>query len=162
MKQINNELFNKEYENIDNIKIINKAKKRFKKNIPHDELERCGLYGLWNALKMYNQEKKMKFTSYLYQTVIFECLDWLNENKIETRPYKPKSIIYEHIFFDEFKDYISILPNELADIVESVIVYGHSLRKISKEKNMKYYEVDKKLQKAYRMLQQHVNRTIFR
>ena len=59
--------------NLDNIRIINSVCSRYTNIIPTDELHRCKLISLWEALKAFDPEGGKKFTSFLYTRVDWEC-----------------------------------------------------------------------------------------
>tara|TARA_R110002051_G_scaffold319489_1_gene403624 strand:- start:136 stop:654 length:519 start_codon:yes stop_codon:yes gene_type:complete len=65
--------FKEALENLDNIRIINSVCSRYTNIIPTDELHRCKLISLWEALKAFDPEGGKKFTSFLYTRVDWEC-----------------------------------------------------------------------------------------
>lgn len=71
---ITNEEFNIAYNNLDNKGIIYSVLSRYAQLIrDKDELEACGLRGLWKCLLKFDATKGFKFTSYLYMHVKWEC-----------------------------------------------------------------------------------------
>ena len=70
---IGNKEFDEASKDRNNINILNKACSRYVKSIPADELERCKLIALWEALKAFDPEKGGKFTSFLYKRADWEC-----------------------------------------------------------------------------------------
>jgi len=65
--------FKEALENLDNIRIINTACRKYTNIIPTEELHRCKLISLWEALKAFDPEGGKKFTSFLYTRVDWEC-----------------------------------------------------------------------------------------
>jgi len=56
------------------MRIAYSAASSFSPCLSRDEIQSCILNALWRAANKYNKRNKMKFTSYLYNGVIFECL----------------------------------------------------------------------------------------
>lgn len=61
------------YENKDNRSIIKKVCNGYRKVLPEDSREDCGMVGLWRALQYHRGEFNQKFTSSLYRFVDWEC-----------------------------------------------------------------------------------------
>ena len=55
-------------------KIMHKASNRFRNQLDEDMINTCQLNALWKALINFKPEKKVKFTTYLYNGVFIECL----------------------------------------------------------------------------------------
>jgi DNA-directed RNA polymerase specialized sigma subunit len=66
-------------ENITNM--MNEASKTFIKYLDEDTIQSCKLYALWRSLVNFDPDRKIKFTTYLYNAVKFECLKHLKKNK---------------------------------------------------------------------------------
>lgn len=60
--------------NKDIVNIMNKACRRFNKQLDKDILNTCQLNALWKCFVHFNPEKGAKFTTYLYNGVFIECL----------------------------------------------------------------------------------------
>jgi DNA-directed RNA polymerase specialized sigma24 family protein len=162
MKKVSNEVFNEAYNNIDNKKIINRVKKMYRNNIPKEDLDDCGLYALWHAL-IFHKDEKGKFTSTLYKMVNWKCNAYVKKNnKPVPTSLDDTNLSYSQKFYDEFEDYISILPKDLAEIVEQRIVQKKTITQIGKERNIGFDAAKSKINKAYRMLRKHVDRTILK
>lgn len=63
------------------IKITRKASKRFHRILDKEEIYTCILNAIWKAYSKYNPNKGSKFTTYLYQGVVIECLTQVKFNK---------------------------------------------------------------------------------
>ena len=72
-KKVTEEEFKEALENLDNIRIINSVCCKYMNIIPLDELHRCKLISLWEAMKAFDPEGGKKFTSFLYTRVDWEC-----------------------------------------------------------------------------------------
>ena len=73
LNTVTDEDFKEALENLDNTRIINAACSKYTNIVPTDELHRCKLISLWEALKAFDPEGGKKFTSFLYTRVDWEC-----------------------------------------------------------------------------------------
>lgn len=60
--------------NNDIVNIMNEASKRFMKQLDSDSIYSCKLKALWKSFVNFNPNKGSKFTTYLYNGVMYECL----------------------------------------------------------------------------------------
>lgn len=65
----------------DVMRIAHSAASTFYPSLSRDEIQSCILNALWRASNRYNKRNKIKFTSYLYNGVVFECLSQRKFNK---------------------------------------------------------------------------------
>ena len=151
---MNNVITNEEFElalkNMDNRLIMEKACSSFKKSIEREELYRCKLIALWEAMIHWNPEGR-KFTSFLYQKVNWECLKVLQKQKkhrslpltMDTacRPYQYS--------IDEL---VEVLPPELQDILVKRFVHRMTLREISQIYGSCHETVRRKIHRAIKIL----------
>lgn len=56
------------------VKIMNKASKRFKNQLDKDTIKTCQLNALWKTFVNHDPNKGAKFTTYLYSGVFIECM----------------------------------------------------------------------------------------
>lgn len=56
------------------LKIMNKASKRFKNQLDKDTIKTCQLNALWKTFVNHDPAKGAKFTTYLYNGVFIECM----------------------------------------------------------------------------------------
>lgn len=66
--------------NEDIIKITNKAAVPFIDSLSKDEIKTCIISAIWNAINSYNEDYKVKFTTFLYRGVVLECLKQKKSN----------------------------------------------------------------------------------
>ena len=94
---IKDEEFEIARKDINNIKIMNKVCFKYFKLIPQDELDRCKLISLWEAMKAYDPEKGQKFTSFLYNRTDWECKKQLYDvNKRKRQRYYNEALHFEN------------------------------------------------------------------
>ena len=116
---VGDEEFDLAWSDINNIKIINKVCSKYAKIIPRDELDRCKLIALWEALKAYDPEKGQKFTSFLYNMIDWECKKQLYDINKRNRQKKYNEALH---FADdqsdlEIKDVIQKLHPRLRKVI---------------------------------------------
>ena len=81
MKQVTEEEFQDANSNLDNVRIMNKVCSRYRNTIPADEIERCKLIALWEAMKAFDPNGGRKFTSFLYNRIDWECKKQIQQIK---------------------------------------------------------------------------------
>jgi DNA-directed RNA polymerase specialized sigma24 family protein len=67
--------------NEDIMKVAHHASSTFTRTLSKDEIKSCILRALWRAAGKYDKSKLTKLTTYLYNGVIFECLNQKRANK---------------------------------------------------------------------------------
>tara|TARA_B100000519_G_scaffold146475_1_gene127240 strand:- start:2111 stop:2608 length:498 start_codon:yes stop_codon:yes gene_type:complete len=73
MNNVTNDEFKEAFKNLDNIRIMNKVCSKYRATIPYEEIERCKMIALWQALKAFDPNGGRKFTSFLYNRIDWEC-----------------------------------------------------------------------------------------
>lgn len=73
MDCINNKIENA-LKDLNIVKIMNKASKRFKNQLDKDTIKTCQLNALWKTFLNHDPQKGAKFTTYLYNGVFIECM----------------------------------------------------------------------------------------
>jgi len=82
MQKVTDEELEKALKNEDNINVMNKICMKYTGVIPYEELERCKLVAVWQAVEKYDPTRgKCKFTSFLCNRVFWECQKQLYEIK---------------------------------------------------------------------------------
>ena len=80
MKKASDEELEVALKNRDNINVMNKMCMKYKGIIPYEELERCKLISVWQAVEHYDPSKgNCKFTSFLCNRLFWECQKQLYE-----------------------------------------------------------------------------------
>lgn len=67
------------------VKIMNKASKRFKNQLDNDTIKTCQLNALWKTFVNHDPKKGAKFTTYLYNGVFIECMKEIKFNQKSAR-----------------------------------------------------------------------------
>jgi DNA-directed RNA polymerase specialized sigma24 family protein len=82
------------YADPDNRGIIRGVLMGYRKQIPHDELESCGLHGLWQALRKHipDHPSGQKFTTSLHRFVVWACNKELRRMRAAHRRGSPLAL----------------------------------------------------------------------
>lgn len=91
--------------NTDIINIMFKASKTFANQLDEDTIHSCKLYALWRSLINFKPDRNIKFTTYLYNSVKFECLKHLKKNK---KHVQNRSILHQNIQSIKSADILTI------------------------------------------------------
>ena len=144
--------FEEALKNMDNKLIMEKAVSSFRRTIESDELHRCKLIALWEAMQKWNPEGR-KFTSFLYQKVRWECLKVVQQKK--KHPCYP--LIRDEAGYptSDFNELIEILPDDMQDVLVKRYVYQMTLREISQYYGSCHETVRRKINKALKILKNH-------
>ena len=122
------------------LKIINKACKKYKKNIDTDELKQIKKISLWKSLVKYNKNKKCKFKTYLYHTVMWTCGNHLSkiykkDNTVSLDNFD--LVVDKKCFFDDienkdfFNESIKNLKEEEKEIIRLRFFEKKTLKELS-------------------------------
>lgn len=144
---ISDEAYEEALSNNDNLMIMHSAGSCFLNILDDDEIHRCKLMALWEALKAWNPDKGRKFTAFLYQRVCWECLKSIHYQK----RYQTTSIGYlEQEASSDMPVYelLDSLPPDLRNMVEKRYIYRMTLREIGDEYGYCYETIRKRLKKA--------------
>lgn len=76
------------------VKIMNKAAKRFTNQLDRDTIKTCQLNALWKTFVNHDASKGAKFTTYLYNGVFIECM---KEIKFYQKSAKNNSKLHDNI-----------------------------------------------------------------
>ncbi len=75
--------------------IMHKASRTFSGQLDEDEVHTCQLNALWKCFLNFKPDKKVKFTTYLFNGVRIECIKQLKFNQKLSK--KTRGIIYNNI-----------------------------------------------------------------
>ena len=80
-RAVSDEEFEVALQSDDNKKIIKSAFRKFYGLMTTEELKSCGMTALWKTLQKYDSRRNSKFSTRLYLTTQWECLDWLRDTQ---------------------------------------------------------------------------------
>lgn len=152
MLNISNLEYEEALKNEDNIKIINSVCRKYAKRIDSEDLHRCKLIALWDAIKKYNPDRGVKFTSFLYSCITWECKKQMHQN-MKTKPGQmccEKEDRPQKGF--EVKDLIDSLPKKFSKVVSQRFMYGYTIKEIALENNYSRETARQNVKKAVKAL----------
>lgn len=123
-------------QDINIIKIMNRASKRFKNQLDKDTIYTCQLNALWKTFVNHDEKKGAKFTTYLYKGVFIECMKeikFLNKNICQKK-------LHDNIACNKDVFVMTDILDELPDVYEKNLI-------IDKMSNMTIAEMSKKYSK---------------
>lgn len=124
MKEVTDSEVREALKNRDNINVMNKICSKYTDIIPYEELKRCRLISLWEALKAYDPQKgKCKFTSFLCNRLFWEIQKQLYEiNKIKRLPKNDSASMFisEICHSKENSEKISSIKLEVNEMLEKL------------------------------------------
>ena len=135
MEECKNLEYEKALENEDYAKILNSVCKKYRFRMDKEDLHRCKLIALWDAIKKFNPDKGVKFTSFLYNCITWECRRQVTQNnKRKTVPLinEKQQQISSHY---ELTDLINSLPKEYSKVLIQKFFHGYTITEIAKQNN---------------------------
>lgn len=131
------------------VKIMNKASKRFKNQLDKDTIKTCQLNALWKCFVNHDPAKGAKFTTYLYNGVFIECM---KEIKFHQKSAKNTGKLHDNIQ-DNSNPYLLIdILDELDD--EEKMIF------LDRMSNMTIAEMAQKYMKNRESTRRKIHKTI--
>jgi DNA-directed RNA polymerase specialized sigma24 family protein len=90
------------------MRVAYNAASSFSSSLSKDEIQSCILNALWRASDRFNKRQKAKFTSYLHNGVVYECLSQRKFNRS-----KQSQLLHENV-----ED--SLDPSDRVDMVDLI------------------------------------------
>lgn len=162
LKPVSNEQLRVAQANSDNRNIIKKVLQQFAGLIHSDDLERCGLHGLWRTLQNHDDRFGQKFTTSLTRFVRWECLRELRQQRSSRKNFLPigescddyaenKSHQEEMVHVRECMQFLS---KEHRRLLEEYYLEQWTMEEIGALHNMSKETVRQKLEAAIRRLRE--------
>lgn len=98
------------FNDVEVMKVAQNAAASFRESLSQDEIKSCILNAILRASRKYDKRNGTKFTSYLHNGVILECLNQYKSNKKKTQSL--------NIHIQDKSNYVSDF--ETRDLIESV------------------------------------------
>jgi RNA polymerase sigma factor (sigma-70 family) len=117
MNSITNLEFQEANKNLDNVRIMNKVCSRYRNTIPADEIERCKLIALWEAMKAWRPDGGRKFTSFLYNRIDWECKKQIQQIK---RAKRKVAFSMDNDLSMDFEECQAVTQNDSIIIKEAI------------------------------------------
>ena len=160
-KTINNEALEEAYKNLDYIKIMARAARQCnaKEVLSIEEIESCKLTGLLKSLEGWTQESGIKFTTYLYKRVQWECFyeaDKVNKYYKKHKPFDEsgqKTLKWSIQEFmksegrEEVKDVIELLSEQSLKLIRQRFYENMTFNEIGEANGYTYETARKNVRK---------------
>jgi len=146
--------FEEVLKNEDFFSIAKKATRTFSDDLSQDEIKTCIMSAMWQATNKFDESRNIKFSTYLYQSVLYECLKQKKylvkeNNKIHSNLNNLKNIVngrvYNEIQKIEMLDEINSCSDP--DIIYDKFYNNLSLKDIAIKHNISKETVRYKLKK---------------
>lgn len=169
-----NNISNEQYELAlkENLGILKKATKSFMGIIPEDELDDIKYMTLLTSMQKYNATKGNKFSTYLYQNLLFRCKDWLwlnskysyNQHVVNRRKLKEKYLktlkkkANSNAFIENLDNKISveqmleILSDKERKMIKDKYFLSKSFAEIAREENVTSFAISLRISKILEKL----------
>lgn len=132
---------------------MNKASNSFRRQLDTDAIYTCQINALWKAFLNFKEEKKTKFTTYLYNGVFIECIKevkFMNKSKANRK-------LHNNIPSNQIDTMMIDLLDELDDEESKSLVIDKisnlTIEEMAKKRNSNRETTRKKLNKALNKVQ---------
>lgn len=130
-REVTDEEFNQALANEDNKRLIKSVLRSYRRLIPEDDLECCGLDGLWRCLGYHREGMGNKLTTSLHKFVHWECRRKLKKimREAEHRAINISAIETQ----DKFEIPEPTMSSDMVNMLECVSVLREPHRELIKE-----------------------------
>ena len=155
-KMILDEDFDRELKNPNNIRIMSKVCSFYLRMIPSDDIYRCKLVALWKAMVKFNPSGGQKFTSYLYNSIKWECQKELYLINKFRKGATYDDMLTECVDKNNFEifDIVEKLPPKLEVVIKQKFFFGLTMEEIGKENNYSRETARRYVKKGIEKLQE--------
>jgi len=151
---VSNKIYEKALSDQNNVFIMHKAISKFLNILNKDEIVECKLIGLWNALRYWKFEKTVKFTTFLYKQVQWECLRLIGEKekgKVFTIENVDR-VVYGNTSVDEI---LECLPQNLRELTKKRYIENMTLLELGEYYNCCHETIRKRIHKIQKHIKNH-------
>lgn len=130
--------------------IINSVSNKFMYALDHNDISSISMVTLWKCIEKYDPTKGAKFTSYLYQQLLYALKNELKKRSIE---YSSDSIEQPIDFHakNEVFDILESLPNGMKILLQQRFFHNMTMTEIADENGYSRETARRRLKKAIRM-----------
>lgn len=123
--------------------------------ISFEEIEQLKLITLWESCKSFDSNKGCKFSTHLYNNCRYTYLNFIKKTKkIENR--KEEYLVDCHAMQDDNLKTLDGLPLLFKTILEDRFVYKYTLVEMSKQYNLRLYQIKELINYSKRGLQNYL------
>lgn len=144
--------------NEDNQNIIKTVTNKYRAIISIDDLQRCGLHGLWRALQYHQDGRGQKFTTSLYRFVDWECKKELNRITKQRKNVSLETIKIDVPYWgptedtEHLRECLKLLPKPESQLVDMYYFRDMTLEEIGRNNRYTKEAARQKLNKAVQKL----------
>lgn len=138
--------------NEDIMKIARKAANTFYHYLSQDEIDSCILYAIWKAINSYDTSHGSKFTTYLYNGVIMECLTQKKFNVKKNNKKINKSTKNYYFESNKIDMMDEIIKCEDPDLIYDYFYKNKSIKEIAFERGVSGETIRLKIKKCLRKI----------
>lgn len=147
---------------VDVMRVAYSAASSFRGVLTQDEIRSCVLNAILRAIKKYDKNNTTKFTSFLHNGVVFECLNQkkLNTNNRTTKQLHPNIKDNNNIFESiDVKDLIESVCDDPSLIFDRF--YGNmTIKEMSKQRNVCRETIKVRLTKNLEKLRSELRKSV--
>ena len=136
------------------VKIMNKASRRFNNQLDRDTINSCQLNALWKTFLNHEPSKGAKFTTYLYNGVFIECM---KEIKFSQKMNRFGGKLHDNIPQNNDQFLLIDVLDELNDETEKEMfldrIANMTIAEIAKKHNMNRESTRRKMHKIMKNIQ---------
>lgn len=164
-KQVSDEEFKQALANKDNEKVIKAVLSRYYSVIPADDLETCGLEGLWRCLGYHKDGKGNKFTTSLWRFTEWECkralkklrrqASTINMSTIETKEKFEVPVPLDNPDIVHLHECIALLKPMERELIKQYYFDRHTMEEIGNIHGYSKEAARQKINKALQELRKH-------
>lgn len=134
-------------------KIINSVLRNYKSSIPQEDLETCGVDGLWRCLGYHIDGKGNKFTTSLWMFVTYECLRKLKKIQRDSRLHMVSLDNAEEQadttgISNKLMDIIHVLPESDKTLIQEYYFDKYTMKEIGDRHNCSKETVRNQIKKV--------------
>lgn len=142
--------------NDDIVKIAKHASSRFTNTLTKDEIYTCVLNAIWKAKNNHDPKKGSKFTTYLYNGIIMECLTQQKFNRGKTVVSVHNNVANSRDYVGEIDLLDEVKNCENADIMIDHFYKNKSIKEIAKEQGVSGETIRVKIKKNLEKLKTRI------
>jgi DNA-binding IscR family transcriptional regulator len=142
------------------IRLTKSATASFRHCLTQDELENCIYHALWRACSKYNEElNDCKFSSYLYNGVLMECMSVKRSNEKRFFSNTKRSLKHSKSSYSS-NDHIDMM-DEINNCADPSIIFDRyynnmTIKEIAKTNNISRELVRRKINKNLKMMKRNL------
>lgn len=151
-----NEKIQELIKDINIIKLSQKATSRFS-TLSKSEKQTCVLNAIWKAISKYDESFGVKFTTFLYKGIVFECLTQAKFANANRQFAQINNNMQDRYNYHDNLDLLDELENDTnSEILKDKFVRGLSIKEIAKKDKVCVENIRRKINKSCKKIKQKI------